>query len=1512
MAAEGPGDLPVPDLQTMEELCQPSLNGRGGPIASIAIQATNFGLKNDMIQQVQNSCHFHGLSGDDANKHLDKFLYVTQSIKVNGVIDDALRLYLFPHSLTHHAIAWFDRLPRNSINTFEQMAKMFFGKYFPPSMVTKLRNEITNFYQRPDESLFEAWERGTFMKRRPEECYDLIENTTANHNDWDTSAHRSESSSSITSSSDMKIAVLKAEMAKINKKLLRVLQVNQQVKAVTPNCETCGGPHSFNDCLATIGNTQNVYVAGAYQELSEPKQESRKHNPRGNNQGRNQFFQGASHSQNPPLAYQAPTYQAPASDSILKNMQTNMTSLTNSNLELKNMFGQFMKINTASSLGSGTLPCNTITNPKEDLKGITTRSGTSYQGPTIPTTSSFLPPIVERETEATKDMVHPTNNGSTKDVQPLVVQTESLILNSKHVIAPIIELVASPSLLTNKDKLFELARTPLNEHFSTVLLKKLPEKLGDFGKFLIPCDFSEMAECLALADLGASINLMPLSVWNKLSLAELTPTLMTLKLADRSISRPIGVAEDVYVKVGKFHFLADFVVVDFDADPRVPLILGRSYLKIERDLIDVFEGKLTLCVGKEAITLNLDQTSRYLANYNDMTANRIDVIDMACEEYSQEVIGFSDVISSGNPTPYYDPVVSTTYLTQTPFKNSDFLLEEVDAFLALEDDPTSPEVDQSYELKICEAKTDKSSIDEPPEVKLNDLPPHLGYAFLEGDDKLPVIIAKDLSVEEKTALTTVSKSHKRAIAWKLSDIKGVDPEFCTHKILMEEDFKPGFNIREGSIRKSMMSSRMRCMMAIFHDMIEKTMEVFMDDFLVFENSFQTCLSHLEKILKRCEDTNLCLNWEKSHFMVKEGIVLDHKISKNGIEVDKAKVDVIAKFPHSTTVKGIHSFLGHADFYRRFIQDFSKIARPMTHLLQKYTLFFFSKECVEAFKTLKRKLTEAPILISPDWDLPFELMCDASDFAICAVLGKRQEKHFRPIYYASKTMTEAESNYTTTEKEMLAVVYAFEKFWSYLIMNKRVVYTDHSALKYLFAKKDSKARLLRWLLLLQEFTFKVIDTKGAENLSVDHLSRLEKPHQNMLDLKEINESFPLETLNLVSFHGNSSTPCDRGTHFCNDQFAKVMLKFGVTYRLATPYHPQTSGPVESHEASSSSLYKSKNSRMLDHEAHYAHYAVASDDHLREISILLAVGTPSTGSGNLYCQWELSPGSGNALCILFPTFTVVENEENELIPTRLVTGWRVCIDYRKLNEATRTDHFPLPSMDQMLERFARNDYYCFLDGFFGYFQIPIDPKDQEKTTFTCPYETFAYRCMPFGLCNAPGTFQRCMMAIFHDMIEKTMERCEDTNLYLNWEKSHFMVKEGIVLDHKISKNGIEVDKAKVDVIAKLPHSTTVKGIRSFLGHADFYRRFIQDFSKIARPMTRLLQKDTLFFFSKECVEAFQTLKRKLTEAPILISPDWDLPFELMCDASDFAICAFLGQRQEKHFRPIYYASKTMTEA
>nr|GEU49868.1 reverse transcriptase domain-containing protein [Tanacetum cinerariifolium] len=1084
----------------MDQLLQVPTEGYEDAIVVPAITVDNFELKHGLLTLVQNK-QFFGHDKEDPHAHVRYFNKITSTLKFPNVSNTSIKLMLFPFSLEGTARIWLEKEPPRSIFTWDDLVSKFINQFFPPSKTTNLRNEITNFQQCFDESFSEAWDRfkdllracphhgfsklhqldtfynaliskdqdslnsavcGNFQDKMPRECLAIIESKSKVRYSRNKPVVTKVSTNTSTSSILPDVAELK-DMVKAL--LLEKKSQNQSpapVKAVEESCVTYGGAHSYRNYPATDGNVYRDNIQEFVSQAStvnynqgntsyrSPMMSNRirphgfppvpnNQNVQRNNQNcfipnqnrGNNFNQGPVYQ--PPVfqppAYQAPAYQTPAPQTQGVSKE-DFSAYDKAN-------DAFVNSNSASTSSSVTLPSNTIANPRSDLKAITTRSGVSYDGPQIPPSTSFLPKVVENEPDATKDTVNPTNNGNTKDVKP---QSESPILTSKPVTFPISEPAIAPvsaskpnpkasipypsrrndernrekannqikkfyqifkdmsfkisftdalilmpkfaltlkALIGNKEKLSEMARTPLNEHCSMVLLKKLPEKLGDLGKFLISCDFPGMAECLALADLGASINLMPFSIWKRLSLPDLTPTCMTLELADRSISRPVGVAENVHVKVGSFHIPADFVVVDFDVDPRVPLILGRSFLKTGRALIDVFEGELTLRVGKEAIIFNLDQTSRYSANYSDMTAKHIDVIDIACEEYSQEVLGFSDTISSGNLTLFYDPIVSTTSLTLTPFENSDFLLEEVDAFLAIEDEPTSSEFYQPYlnpdgdihlleaflnddpslpplnqrnympevrkELEICEAKSDKSSVDEPPTVELKDLPPHLEYAFLDGDDKLPIIIAKDLSVEEKTALITVLKSHKRANPWKLYDIK-------------------------------------------------------------------------ERMLKRCKDTNLCLNWEKSHFMVKEGIVLGHKISKKGIEVDKAKVDVITKLPH----------------------------RQLSRTSRKRYPFIFSQECVDAFQTLKRKLTEVPILIAPDWDIPFELMCDASDFAIGAVLGQRQDKYFRPIHYARE-----------------------------------------------------------------------------ENLAVDHLSRLENPHQNVLDPKKINESFPLETLNMVSTRGNQST------------------------------------------------------------------------------------------------------------------------------------------------------------------------------------------------------------------------------------------------------------------------------------------------------------------------------------------------------------------------------------------------------
>nr|GEU30680.1 reverse transcriptase domain-containing protein [Tanacetum cinerariifolium] len=761
----------------------------------------------------------------------------------------------------------------------------------------------------------------------------------------------------------------------------------------------------------------------------------------------------------------------------------------NLNDDMRNILSSFFQNQPSTS---STLPSNTIPNPKGKMKAVTTRSGLVNDGSSIPTESP-LEKVDEQNIEEILDKEHSNSSGSTAQVQSPVVLISILELNVPRTQSkPLIPYPSSftdalllmpkfasiiKSLLVNKDKLFELAKVPLNENCSTMLLKKLPEKLRD-------------------------------------------------------------------------------LVVDFEADPRVPLILGRSFLRTDRALIDVYGEEINLRVNDESITFNLSQTMRYSLTCDDTSVNRVDVIDVACEDFVQDVLDLQYNPKSSIPTLVSDdlisesdklPIVKSSSPTLTPFGESDFFLEEIKDFLnddsiptgienfvydlegdilflekLLNEDPFSlPPMD----LKVAKKSKEKSYVEEPFELELKELPSHLEYAFLEDSNKLPVIIAKNLKVDEREGLINVLKSYKRATAWKISNIKGIDLRFCTHKILKEDDYIPA-------------------------------------------------------------------------------VQSQRRVNPNIYDVIK-------------------------------------------------------KEVI--------KLLDAG-MIHPISDSP-------------------------------------------------------------------------------------------WVSLIH-----CVPKKGG-------------------------------------------------------------------------------------------------------------------------------------------------------------MTVVANENNELIPTRLVTGWRVCIDYRKLNDATRKDHFTLPFMDQMLEWLAGNEFYCFLDSFSRYFQIPIDPQDQEKTTFTCPYGTFAYRRMPFGLCNAPGTFQRCRMSIFHDMIEKTIEvfmddfsvfgdifsscltnldkmlnRCEETNLVLNWERCHFMCKEGIVLGHKISKSGIKVDRAKVDVIAKLPHPTTVKGVRSFLGHAGFYRRFIQDFSKIARPMIHLLEKETPFVFSKECIDAFNTLKNKLTEALILVFLDWNLPFELMCDASDYAIDVTAGDHRK----------------
>ncbi|GJV11929.1 reverse transcriptase domain-containing protein [Tanacetum coccineum] len=725
-----------------------------------------------------------------------------------------------------------------------------------------------------------------------------------------------------------------------------------------------------------------------------------------------------------------------------------------------------------------------------------------------------------------------------------------------------------------------------------------------------------MAVKNALADLGSSINLMPHSLFQRLWISELKPTRISIQLADRSIKYPIGVCENLLVKVSKFIFLVDNVVLEMDEDELVPVILGRPLLATARVVIDVHEGKLSL---------------------------RVDTVD--------------------------------------------------------------------HDGKWAEVEEEEDS-----------------------------------NKVQKARLLDVIKNHKGAIAWSIADIKGIYSPLCSHKILMEDEFKPSVqpqrrvnpNIKElvnkevinlldaGLIypifdspwtitrwrvsidyRKlnnatqkdhfplpfiDQMLERLvgheyycfldrflrlcnapatfqRCMTAIFHELIKDSMEVFMDDFSVFGA---------------------------------------------GIKVDKAKIKAISKLPYPMNVKVIRSFLGHAGFYRRFIKDFSQVTRPMTQLLVKDAPFNFFKECIQAFDKLKHELMQAPMMIKPDWSLPFEVMCDASDYDVGVVLGQRIDKHFKPIHYASKTMNEAQENYTTTEKELLAVIFAFNKFCQYLVLSKTIPV-------FSLGLKPNLGELTKAEIkdLFPKERLMAIFDKNNEPWYADYTNYLAS---RVLPFRSTHQEKQKFFSDLRHYFWDES--------FLFKQHAnRIIRRWVAGYEAAQILWQCHSEPYRGHHGIATTARK-----VFEAGFYWPHI-------FRDARRLVQVCDACQRAGSISLREETPQNPWVSPVQVVPKkrgMTAMKNMKNKLIPQRTVTRWRVCIDYRKLNNATQKDHFPLPFIDQMLEHLVGHKYYYFLDEFSGYFQILIAPEDQEKTTFTCPYGTFAYKRMPFGLCHAQATF------------------------------------------------------------------------------------------------------------------------------------------------------------------------------
>ncbi|KAI3443836.1 hypothetical protein Pfo_000501 [Paulownia fortunei] len=1165
-----------PPQRAIRDYFQPTMNQNYSGIARQPINANNFELKPALISMVQQN-QFGGSAVEDPNAHLAMFLEI------------------------YKARLWLQSFAPCSIPSWNDLTQKFLAKYFPPSKTLQLKSEIAQFRQQDFEPLYEAWERfKDFLRRCPQHGYEDWQQVQYFYNGLNGQTRTiidAAAGGTLMSKTANEAHILLEEMATNSyqwpserssiKRVAGVLEVDSftqlaaQVSALSNQIAawTSNGVSQGMDSMAststsfmdTKGNEQVNFV------------NNRNFNFRGN-QLPTHYHPGLRNHENFSYANNRNVLQPHRArlnkdEAKIDNIETQLGHLASSlGAQMKSMETQIGQLATEINAKKykGNFPSDTEMNPRSIAK-----------------LSNFE--------------VEPKSRGRKCKVLKLMSQWQ----------APQVKLKSTPNFETSKFNVpipfpQRFQKKKIDSQFAKFLeiFKKIHinipfadalEQMPNYAKFmkdvmsrkrrLVEFETVNLTEEIqefyyslyhrriffdkALCDLGASINLMPLSVFRKLGIGEVKPSTITLQLADRSLTYPRGVVEDVLVKVDKFIFPADFVVLDMEEDQEIPLILVRPFLATGRALIDVQRGELTLRVNEDEVMFNIYRALKFQEEPH--TCNRIEMLETCLHDHFLKQIPIE---------PLERCIVHSIMQGNDHEIDNDDLMHYL---LFLE----SGEVELKKD-KCKEAIGDTTIKEQTISPELKALPEHLRYEFLGANNTYSVIISASLSPLEVEKLLRVLREHKSAIGWSISDLKGISPSIVMHKILMEESYKPSIEhqrrlnptmkevvrnevlkwLNAGIIyaisdsswvspvhvvpkkggmtiiqndnneliptrtvtgwrvcidyRKLNKATRkdhfplpfidqmldrlagyqyycfldgysgynqiviapedqekttftcpyatfQRCMMAIFHDMVENIMEIFMDDFSVFGSSFDLCLHNLSLVLQRCEETNLVLNWEKCHFMVKEGIVLGHRVSSEGLEVDRAKIIAIEKLPPPINVKAIRSFLGHAGFYRRFIKDFSKIVKPLCNLLEKDRSFDFNVDCLQAFDHIKKALISAPIMVVPDWTQPFELMCDASDYAVGAVLGQRKDKIFRAIYYASRTLDDAQQNYTTTEKELLAVVFAFDKFCAYLVGTKVIVYTDHAAI--------------------------------SENVVADHLSRLEHKNENFEG--PIKEFFPDE-------------------------------------------------------------------------------------------------------------------------------------------------------------------------------------------------------------------------------------------------------------------------------------------------------------------------------------------------------------------------------------------------------------------
>ncbi|XP_048602322.1 uncharacterized protein LOC125581268 [Brassica napus] len=1078
---------------------QPNINGNRLGIRAPPVANNNFEIKSSLINMIENN-KYHGLALEDPLDHLDRFDKYCGLSKTNGVSEDAFKLRLFPFSLGDKAHTWEKNISSDTITTWDECKKAFLNKFFSATRTANLRNQISGFQQRGLEGFSEAWERfrsylsqcphhgfnnesllstfyrgvlpkfksqldtasnGNFLGRTVEDALELLENMAQSdsvYNDEYDRRDRGGGGEDMTTKRELKALQDKIDMLLSEKTKKEELHMVAEVDGVE-----CQEDMYYVNAQGTWYKKEPDYqYQNNYQQkpfYNNQQKPFNNYQPRpfynnqpkpfyNNNQGgyqpKQNFPPGFSPKPSQPAQDQAGSSTQPPQESSteamlkqllegqarsekqlgyeLKNLHNKIDgNYHDLNNKFKALENQFVSMTASSSRQQGSLPGKPEQNPKETMKAITLRSGRELppkvlikdnekQGGEVvinvdddvvivdeKTNEEILEKIVEAKGKRKigEEKVENKNEAATSTKEKLFTpppyepklpfpgrfkkqlleKYKALFdkqMSEVQLTMPIIDafmLVPQYSKFLKdavEQKKKEMEGMVILTHECSAIIQRLtvPRKLEDPGSFTLPCAIGPLTFERCLCDLGASVSLMPLSIAKKLGFTQYKKCKISLVLADRSVKLPIGILEDLPVKIGNCEVPTDFVVLEMDEEPRDPLIFGRPFLATAGAMVNVRDGTIDLHLGKDHI-LHFDIKEMMKKPTTQGEIFYIDEMDALADDFLEELViedSFQHALTIERETQMIEN------------KESDELVRRLDVHL------------------------EEDGEDE----------------FME----LPQMTQHAASADIQENLHEADWSELKA---------------------PKVELKP--------------------------------------------------LPHGVRVLQRCEDTNLVLNWEKCHFMVKEGIVLGHKVSEKGIEVDKAKIDVMVGLAPPRTVKDIRSFLGHAGFYRRFIMDFSKIARPLTRLLCKEAAFHFDEECMEAFKNLKNALISAPIVQPPDWDLPFEIMCDASDFAVGAVLGQKRDKKSHVIYYASRTLDEAQAKYSTTEKELLAIVFAFEKFRSYLVGSKVTVYTDHAALRHLLAKKDAKPRLLRWILLLQEFDLEIKDRPGVENGVADHLSRL---------------------------------------------------------------------------------------------------------------------------------------------------------------------------------------------------------------------------------------------------------------------------------------------------------------------------------------------------------------------------------------------------------------------------------------